>query len=599
MRRTWKPRSPRRRPVRSTSSCATSRRPARILVELKRLRTAAGRVPIIVLAAPGEDRRAADAVRELAQDWVAWTDLDERLLRHVLRYVQARQTAEEALWANDQCLRAVVGSLEDLVFTLDGEHRCTSVLGRWVRDAGLDAAEFVGRTPAQILGSEAAREHDRALARALAGERVVYEWSLPVGEVTRRFQTSVAPQLDASGRIEGVFGLARDITDQRQLQATLMLSDRMLSVGTLAGGVAHEINNPLATILANVEYTERELAEVREHSDENGKVSVAVLAELDDPLHDARDAANRIREIVRDLKSFSPSAEDWRGPVDVNRSMEASLRLAWPEIRHRARLVKDYGVLAPVSANEGHLRQVMLNLVVNAAQSISEGNAERNEIRIVSRMAGPEVVIEIRDTGSGIPPEILPKIFDPFFTTKPVGMGTGLGLPICHRIVAGLGGSLTVATVVGRGSTFTVTLPALAPPPSEQPAPAASMITARRSRILVVDDEPAVGRALARTLSSRHDVVTVTGAREALELIGRPPQFDVIMCDLLMPEMTGMDLYDELVRRAPEHAARVVFMSGGSFTPRARDFLERVTNPRLEKPFDTQSLLALLARLLP
>ena len=236
-----------------------------------------------------------------------------------------------------------------------------------------------------------------------------------------------------------------------------------------------------------------------------------------------------------------------------------------------------------------------MNLLLNAAQSIPEGEADRNEVRVSIRPNGTaEVLLEVRDTGPGIAPEILAHVFDPFFTTKPVGAGPGLGLSICHGIVTSIGGRIEAQSVLGGGATFRVTLPACrteaAPPGEPSQAP-------RRGRILLVEDDPLVARAVRRTLSRDHDVVFVEGGRAALQALAKE-RYDLVMSDLMMPEMTGMDLHAELSRTHPDVAQRMVFLSGGAFTDAAREFLRRVPNRQVEKPFNPQELRELVARLL-
>ena len=315
------------------------------------------------------------------------------------------------------------------------------------------------------------------------------------------------------------------------------------------------------------------------------------------PLEDARDAAQRVRFIVRDLKMFSRSpSEEATGPVSVKAIMESSLRMAWNEIRHRARLVKHYGDVPDVEVNEARLGQVFLNLVVNAAQSIPEGRAEDNEIKIVTALDGDRVIIEVSDTGGGIAPEIQNRIFDAFFTTKPVGVGTGLGLAICQRIITDMAGELSVESKLGKGATFRVSLPMA---PDERPTrPLIGLIpvAARRGRILVIDDESLVTRSVKRILSKEHDVVALVAAKDALALCTQGETFDVILCDLMMPDMTGMDLHGELSRIAPSVADRMIFMTGGAFTAEARRFLSETPKEHLEKPFDPANLRAIVQR---
>jgi CheY-like chemotaxis protein len=204
----------------------------------------------------------------------------------------------------------------------------------------------------------------------------------------------------------------------------------------------------------------------------------------------------------------------------------------------------------------------------------------------------------VRDSGMGIPVEIRERIFDPFFTTKPASEGTGLGLWICSGILSALGGEVRVESEIGRGSTFRVTLPpAVMDAPSElgnAPTPA---VGPQGGRLLVIDDEPMILGALRRSLSAEYNVTCVGDGRKALERLRAGERYALILCDLMMPEMTGMDLFAELEKVAPDQASRMVFVSGGAFTPRAREFLERIPNARVEKPIDLQNLRLLLRNL--
>jgi len=376
-------------------------------------------------------------------------------------------------------------------------------------------------------------------------------------------------------------GIARDISERRRMELQLQLADRMASVGTLAAGVAHEINNPLAYVLANLDFALAELAAPTAGPEELGRA-----------LGEARDGAVRVREIVRDLKSFSRVSEAEREPVDVRKVLQSAVALAQNEIRHKARLAIEYGEVPPVLASEHRLGQVFLNLLINAAQAIPDGQADRQLVNAATFLAEDgRVAVEITDTGSGIPAEVLPRIFDPFFTTKPVGVGTGLGLSIAHGIVAELGGELTVRSELGSGSIFTVRLPP-APAgarPRSAAAPGPAPRSAQGARVLVVDDEPLVGRAVARILSPPHQVTVALTGQEALDRLASEP-FEVVLCDLMMPGLTGMDVHQRLLERSPEQAARMVFLTGGAFTEPAREFLARVPNPRLDKPFEPATI---------
>jgi PAS domain S-box-containing protein len=406
---------------------------------------------------------------------------------------------------------------------------------------------------------------------------------------------------DGAGAPIGTLAVIRDVTQQKKLQAQLMVSDRMASMGTLAAGVAHEINNPLAAVIANLDYVAANVeAAVASHGLPAIPSAAWLAEEVKGPLDDARLAADRVRHIVKDLKIFSRSPDaEAHGPSDVRAVMESSLRMAWNEIRHRARVVKVYGQTPLVDVNEARLGQVFLNLLVNAAQALPEGQAERNEIRVTTGLDAGRVVIEVADTGAGISPEIIGRVFEAFFTTKAVGSGTGLGLAICQRIVTDMGGQLTVTSQVGQGTCFRGVLPvATRDEPDAAAAPVAEIPAARRGKILVVDDEEIVLRAVKRSLAREHDVEVVLAGAQALALCASGQRFDVILCDLMMPVMTGMDLYRELSTLVPQQARRMIFLTGGAFTPDGRTFLSEPPKENIEKPFDSANLRAVVRRYL-
>jgi PAS domain S-box-containing protein len=397
--------------------------------------------------------------------------------------------------------------------------------------------------------------------------------------------------------------LCRDVTERKQLQGHLMLADRLASLGTLAAGVAHEINNPLLYVSMNLEYVTSEVQKISGQLAGGGPLKAAEvmpqLEALDRPLHEAREGAQRVKDIVRDLRSFSSGGGGERVcPVDICAIIESALRMTRNEIKYRAEVVRQYGQTPLVDANESRIAQVFLNLLINAAQAIPEGNVPNNEIRIstATDRAG-RAVIQVQDSGVGIPPDVLPRVFDPFFTTKPAGKGTGLGLAIVHRIVTGLKGEIYIESQVGSGTTVRLVLPPAKGAPQVCEAKPlcphdAGVRDQRRLRVLLIDDETALGTALRRCISRYWNASFVNDGRQALELLRRDGGYDVIVCDLMMPEVTGMDIYEELTRTKPDLSKRMLFMTGGAFTERARTFLENVPNRYLEKPFDLAQLEA-------
>jgi ligand-binding sensor domain-containing protein/signal transduction histidine kinase/CheY-like chemotaxis protein len=385
----------------------------------------------------------------------------------------------------------------------------------------------------------------------------------------------------------------------RELQATrerLVHAEKMAAVGTLAAGVGHEINNPLSFIISNLHYATLEVQSAAAQGEERQRWGEVAKA-LDDALH----GADRVCRIVQDLKTFSRVQPEQTQRVDLHTVLDLTLAIAEAQTRHRARVVKDYGNPPEVLGDETRLGQVFLNLLVNAAQAITEGHADRHEIRVVTRRGERgHAVVEVSDTGTGIPPEVLSRIFEPFFTTKDIGVGTGLGLSICHSHVEAMGGMIHVRSALGKGTTFQVVLPAAAEvpvaPDAAQLGTASALVS--RGRLLIIDDELMLTAALSRMLSPEHEVEAFTSARVALERLRSGERYSLILCDLMMPDMTGMELHETLVHELPAQAECMVFITGGAFTEAARRFLESTSRPCLDKPFEPERLRARVRELL-
>jgi PAS domain S-box-containing protein len=524
--------------------------------------------------------------------------------------VTERNTAEQALLRSEARFRALIERAPDAV-TVMRDERVLYANPAAVATLGYDdASELVGATIALLLHPDELARVRMRMTKVLEGASLPpteYRFMRRDGSVVHAEVVSMLIEYDGA---PAQLSMMRDVTERIQLQARLLQTDRLVSVGTLAAGVAHEINNPLAYLLTNIDVVrQRKLPEIARSlerlAEQSGDAAVraeakSLRAKLDDALEMldvAREGADRVRSIVRDLKTFSRADEELAGPVDVRRVLEASIQMAWNELRHRARLVKRYEDVPTVDASESRLGQVFLNLLVNAAQALPVGHAGEHEIRVeTSRDGDGRVVVAVTDSGPGIPPHLLRRLFDPFFTTKPVGVGTGLGLSICKGIVTSLGGHIDVESELGKGTTFRVVLPPSVRERSDAVALAPRVPReGRRGRVLVVDDDVAIGLSLRVALADEHDVIVTASGREALELLRQDDAFDVVLCDVMMPDMTGLEVHAALV--AAGHAAvaeRIVFVTGGAFAPRVSEFLDQMTNARLEKPFELDALRDLL-----
>ena len=561
---------------------------------VRAVRGRAAEVPVVVLTGVDDESLARSCLAAGAQDYLPKGDLRTPALRRAIAHAVAR-SAESAQRRRADALQsrlaAIVEASSDAIVscTLDG------IITSWnpgaARLFGHASDEAIGRSVVEVLpplGDEGEAGRG-ATDDGAVGERT---WVTADGRVLTMSMASSTLR-DERGLATARAAIFRDVTAQKQLETQLAASDRMVSIGTLAAGVAHEINNPLAALIANLQLMGERLALPE---------LVSAPPDVRDLLADAQDAAQRVARIVSDLKTFSRAEDLALGPVDVARVLDATLRLVDNEIRHRAITVKEYAPVPPVHANASRLGQVLLNLLVNAAQSIPTGASDRHRITVATSV-GPagQVLVRVTDTGSGMPAEVQRRLFTAFFTTKPVGVGTGLGLAISQRIVTSFGGTISFESEVGRGTSFVVSLrPSVTPLLADTAAPPQSARAGgRRAAVLIVDDDRGVLRILTRILRAEHEVTALDDAAQALDLVRNGAQYDVILCDLMMPRLSGAEFYDALARLRPGYEARVVFITGGAFTGSAAAFLDSLPNRQVAKPFDWRALRALVQEVLP
>ena len=501
--------------------------------------------------------------------------------RVVSRQQQELEGSLAALRSSRHELRQLIERIPDGVLV----HRAGVIT--WVNAAML---EILGRTRTEVVGRhilDFMPPEDRAQILAsmtaarqnqVSDEPREYRIVRTDGSLRRLEASTVVPNVELDG-LPARLVMLRDVTEHHRLREQLALGDRMASLGRLAAGVAHEINNPLAYMHTSLEVAARELASLDDPR----------AANIAESLKRAQDGAQRVRGIVRDLKMLSRADDEPVDAVDLHALLDSTLGLAANAIHAKASIVKAYGTPPLARGTQGRLGQLFLNLLVNAADAIPDGDPTRHEIRVTTRTdTAGAAVVEISDTGVGIAVENAERIFDPFFTTKPINSGTGLGLAICHQIVTQLGGTITFDSVPGRGTTFRVTLP----PSNAAPAvPPETTPIVGRARVLIVDDEPALLRSIAALIGDTHDVVTVGSGRQALETLRKDAAFDAIVADLMMADVTGMDLYQAARTELPGLETRFLFMTGGAFTAESRKFLDTIPNRCVDKPFDGDELL--------
>ncbi len=491
------------------------------------------------------------------------------LMGFALDVTTRRELHEQAL-RSERNLRTIVQEHPDAILIardgviVDCNQRAAELFDR------VDAASLIGEPCPASTESDTLRITEKRTSDTGSGE-----WRVAAADGRTVIVETKSVAIDREG-VQHQLTIARDVSAQRRAAEQLRVADRVLSLGMMAASVAHDINNPLAVVLANLALAEGSIR--------SGNPQSAL-----DDLVQAREAAERVRDIVMDLKSFSRNDRSELEPVSIRRVIDAAVRIAHSELRHRARVSVDIDPRLGVSGSEPRLGQVFLNLLVNAAHAMPVGNVEGHLVEVFAELRSDTVTIAVRDNGTGIAPHDLSRMFSPFFTTREKVGGTGLGLATCQRLVREMAGDIEVESTLGVGTTFRVRLKR-ADLPNVSEVPSESLEIVLPGRILVVDDEIALGNAVARVLGIEHEVVVAVSAKDALETLARDRTFDLILCDLSMPEMTGHELLGELWRTYPELGPRVLFMSGGPITSGQHDFLTSVRGGYIQKPFDVTVL---------
>ncbi len=598
-------------------ACAAARRPELVLMDIRingprdgiEAAEALKRsfdVPIVFLTAHA-DESTLQRAKSTAPHGYLLKPIKAAELRSVVEVSLFRHDMERRQRERDRWFAATLESIADAVVAVDLDGRVVFMNPVAEELTGVPATDGVGRPAAEVLrlSAPSAGEFELPVLQALRRRDIVVLPEVQLVNVAtgeqRLIVDTAAPVVDArSNQTLGAVMVFRDITEQQRMQARLEMIERLASLGTLAAGVAHEVNNPLTVVVANSEYVKGEIEQLHLEAaagaptEETTDRSRQVVQALDD----VSSAAARIGQIVADLKAFARPVPPASGQVDVVRSVEWAIRATAHEFRTRARVVRRLDPVPPVEADDVRLGQVIVNLLTNAAQAIPTGQANSHEVTVTTGLdTAGRVVISVRDTGGGIPDAVRAHIFEPFFTTKRDDGGTGLGLAICHGIVTALGGEIRVESEEGRGTTVTVSLPpAAAAAPEGLPA-ALPPPEVHSARVLVIDDEELLLSVMGRILHD-YEVETTADARHALALIDGGREFDVILVDVTMPLMSGIAFFQELRATHPALAGRVVFMSGGVFEADFEAFLDTVPNVRIGKPFRGTALRQVVQEML-
>ena len=379
--------------------------------------------------------------------------------------------------------------------------------------------------------------------------------------------------------------LLTDVTQREQLVDKVRINSRMANVGMLSASIAHNLKTPIGTLRMNL--------------DEVASAQDTLAPGAAEALDDAREAAKHLQDLIKPLNMYGREDADETEVLDINNVVSVHAMFARYKTDPLARLVHQPGDAPPVRGNATQLGQVVLNLIVNGAQAI-EGRASENSVVVkTGALSNGDAFISVTDTGSGISPANRERIFQPLFSTKGASGGQGLGLHHCRQVVEDMGGTLSVESTLGKGSTFTVRLPACAPsdshdtaasvdtpPPPSRPA---AQTTISDLSLLIIDDMPRAGRALSRQLREATTYVASNGA-EALGILNTH-DIDVVLSDLIMPDPHGIELYGLICETHPRLRHRVLFLTGGGSTERETTFLASLRYPPIEKPFDVQDVI--------
>ncbi|HET8831824.1 MAG TPA: PAS domain S-box protein [Casimicrobiaceae bacterium] len=503
-----------------------------------------------------------------------------------------RQRSAEALRVSEESYRAIFDAAEDAIFLHDESGAIVDVNRKACETFGYSRDEFRALDIGTLGSGEPPYDHETALAliaRAFAGERLRVEWHGKGKDGTLRWHEVFVKRVTIGGR-DRVLALARDITEKRRAaeelarqRESLYQREKLAALGSLLAGVSHELNNPLSVVVARAVLLE-----------EQGDTATAAAAAK------IRSAAERCARIVRTFLAMARQQPPQRGSVALNDVITAALDITGYAVRTSSieMTLNLSDNIPPILADADQLHQVLLNLIINAQQSLQDQPAPRRIAVASSFDAGADVLrVVVADNGPGIPEHLRARVFEPYFTTKPTGVGLGVGLAVSLGIVEAHGGTLTVDCPPKGGAVFTITLPVGSVDATRTAATTVAPPSPMQRSILIVDDEAEIRETLADILGrARHRVVTASSGRQALERMATE-RYDVILTDIRMPDLDGRALYQEIVRRWPRQAERVVFITGDTLASALREFVAASGRPVIEKPFSPNDVRRVVAEL--
>lgn len=500
-------------------------------------------------------------------------------LKNALLYRQVREESERNLEIS-QKLSSVLDQSPDLIVTTDCDGRLTEFNRGAELLTGRRRDEMVGRSCESLLGVDGAEWIERIRSERRIEAHAISLNKADGGELN--LELNMAALSDESGRVHGTVWVGRDVSELKSAQLQLLQAKKLSSIGEVISGVAHELNNPLSGVLG---YSQLLL------SKREGRTDVTELERI-------HDSALRCQKIVKNLLSFARVHKPERVYLGLNGIVEKSLELRRYQLEvHNVEVAKSLDPELPRTMLDFHqIQQVLVNLINNAHQAIAATNRQSGRLEVRTWHDNANVMLEVRDDGVGMSHQTLERIFDPFFTTKEQGHGTGLGLSVSYGIIREHGGKIYAKSREGEGTTFLIEIPvhgeAIEEIPREAPVEMDRPVgELSGKRVLVVDDEPMIVDLLVEILrGASFQIDTAANGAEAARKVAKTA-YDVIVSDVRMPQMNGMQMYRELLESRPELAGRVLFVTGDLIDPETADFVNRVEAPTIAKPLDIHEVL--------